>query len=123
MKTSTKYINCYLKDYYNNNKFNIDYLNEITDTLNEYLKPKLKQIIKMYDKSLGTYLSLWPKDKEHIALRVPGATRGHITVKDNIIIEFTFYDTAEDCYEGDYKSAINKYIGSKLIFITRLWDK
>ena len=91
------------------------YINEITDTLNEYLKPELKRMIDYYDKSVGTYLCTWPNDNNIICFRVPGATRGHIKLENNIIISFTFYDTSEECYEGNYVLSIDKFVGSKLI--------
>lgn len=90
------------------------YINEITDTLNEYLLPELQDMIKYYDKSVGTYLVI--HSNNIICFRVPGATRGHIELKNNIIKDFIFYDTSNECYIGDYKLSVDKYIGSKLLF-------
>ena len=91
------------------------YVNEITDTLNQYLTLELKDILNYFGKSVGTYLCTWPNDNNIICFRVPGATRGHIKLEDNIIISFTFYDTSEGCYEGNYISSVEKFVGSKLI--------
>lgn len=63
------------------------------------------------------------KDKEVFyayAIRVPGATRGHIlTDKDNIITEVALYEDTADCYSSELMLNLTeiskKYIGAKIV--------
>lgn len=88
-----------------------EYINEITDSLNEFLCDEHKDLIKYSGKNCGTYIQ--DSDNGYFAIRVPGATRGHIRVENNIITEIKFYEPTKRCYRDGYEEAIKKYIGYK----------
>lgn len=90
-----------------------EYINEITDKMNEYLVYGYKNAVDHFGKGVGAYLL--PCDDTYISFRVPGATRGHIEVKDGIIKKFEFYERAKDCFIEDIEAATQEYIGCKLI--------
>lgn len=77
-----------------------EYRNNFTKFLDEYRTPEILNLESPYRESMSTYL--WYPDivnkEEHIAFRLPGATRGHITVdKQYVIKDILFY--GETCFD------------------------
>lgn len=93
---------------------NNEYTNEITDKLNEYMNESYKDMVRTCGKNCGTYLVPY-LNEGYVSIRGPGATRGHIKIKDNIIRGFAFYKRAKDCYIEEVQDAVQEYIGCKLI--------
>lgn len=95
----------------------LEYFNNITEELNEYLLPQYNY----KSHSFYTYIGQWKQDNPYTwCIRFPGATRGHIKVDDNMIItEINLYDSAfQDgigCYKREAEQALTKHIGTKLI--------
>lgn len=91
--------------------------NEITRELDKYI------LYTNLPYCHGTYIMKWVYDNDHTwCIRFPGATRGCITVNDDMIIEDIklYDDTAFDlkgvaCYKKEAKDALVKFIGTKLI--------
>lgn len=95
-----------------------EYRNNFTKFLDEYRVPSILKLESPYKEMMSTYL--WYGDIEnnnyedgvkHIAFRLPGATRGHITVdKDNVITDILFY--GDTCFNTNnngiecYKPAV-----------------
>lgn len=99
-------------------KSSLGYVNDLTKEMDSYLKYK--------DNILCTYLydADKPTDKGYIAIRFPGATRGHIKVnKDNIIEEIKLYDdkyNLDKIYEFNVRDCFEKYIGMKLVLVNTI---
>lgn len=102
------------------------YYNNFTEELDKYNHVYEQFKDKEYAGCWRTYL--WEPDvknavqgKENlVAFRVPGATRGHVKVDDNLIIQdIVFYeDTCFShnigCYKESIKEVIPKFLGTKL---------
>lgn len=85
-----------------------DYENDLTKEMDKHLLKK--------HKDFKSYIC-----KGNMALRYPGATRGHIEIDDNmVIVDIVLYDTACDnivkCYKSTIREVIKKFIGAKIIF-------
>ncbi len=107
------------------------YYNSQTKFMDNYLTDELKKINEKWKFDVNC-TSLWYGDVFHskgarrIAMRVPGATRGHIEIdKNNIIIDVVFYEDVafvEDgrtnigCYNKDIIEASKNIIGQLLDF-------
>ena len=110
IKTTT----LFLKPYSLLEKWIGDFTNDIDNFLTDDYKKD--------DDSYKTYIMHTKSDKNILAIRFPGATRGHVSIDDNgIITSVVFYD--ETCfdifklYKKEVIEAINsKYIGTKIIF-------
>lgn len=100
-----------------------EFIGDITEFIDEYLEDSMKEYswLKTYILQPETYGS----DKLLCAIRLPGATRGHIEVdKNNIIKEIKFYEdscfgegkNSLSCYKKEVIKAVEKYIGQELIF-------
>lgn len=86
----TREIDGYLKDEYKNDKY---------DIFNTYI----------YDRSI---------DGINWAIRYPGATRGGISVNENMIItDIRLNIGLDSIYKSEVKGILNKYIGMKLVII------
>lgn len=108
-----------------------EYYNNLTEELDKYIKRTDKIDQDWYDFCIRTYLCLEdvpsnPTEDFHVAFRVPGATRGHISCdKDLIINDIVFYDTCwgkigiyqEDKKEEMTSTIKDKFIGTKLDII------
>lgn len=103
-----------------------NYYNNFTKELDKYNIIFNKYKDCEYNSCWRTYL--WDADVERavqgkktlIAFRVPGATRGHIEVDDNLIIkDIVFYEDVcfsnnLGCYVKNAKEIIPKFLGTKL---------
>lgn len=103
-----------------------EYRNNFTQFLDEYRTEDIMGMESPYKEMMSTYL--WYQDivnkNEHIAFRLPGATRGHITVdKQYVIKDILFYgDTCFNekhngikCYKLDVVAdATKKFRGTVL---------
>lgn len=108
-----------------------EYRNDFTRFLDEYRKDTIMKQEDWFKDCMSTYL--WYPDIEsekyengvkHIAFRLPGATRGHITVdKDYKILDIVFYKETcfghkvneVNCYKEEVVEDANKeYIGKVL---------
>lgn len=100
------------------------FFNNFTQELDKYNYVYDKFKDKEYGDCWKTYL--WEPDVKAvlqgkdtlIAFRAPGATRGHIEVDNNLIIQdIVFYDTSFGnfgCYKETVKEVIPKFLGTKL---------
>lgn len=91
-----------------------DFTCELTQEMDKHLKDGLNDI------RLGWCTYLYQVDlldnQGFIAIRFPGATRGHIEVDDNNkVIDVQIYDTAKDSYKDTVKQAVKKFIGYTLV--------
>lgn len=101
-----------------------EFYNSQTKLLDKYLHRKIRESV--YADWNRTYLWLPEVEKAvterqggTIAFRVPGATRGHITVdKDLVITDIEFYESTcfgrIGCYRHRVREAGQKLIGRKL---------
>lgn len=101
-----------------------NFFNNFTKELDKYNYVYDEFKDKDYGNCWRTYL--WEPDVKDaiqgkdrlIAFRVPGATRGHVKVDDNLIIQdIVFYDTSFSncgCYNESVKEVIPKFLGTKL---------
>lgn len=83
------------------------YKNQITVYLDEYLI-KCEGCVDFY----RNYIYDEPKDNKW-AIRVPGATRGHIEVEGGIIKEIELYED-RFCYSKEVYDNLNKFIGMEI---------
>lgn len=95
----------------------------IGDFINDLTKEMDNHLTEDNCKAFGTYIYDHQIHKNHWAIRYPGATRGHILVDDNNVIQdIKLYDTATDsiksvgCYKDSVKDAVKKFIGYKIVF-------
>ena len=105
-----------------------DLRNEFTADCDKYLLPQYKRMLEKGYKQTYFYdngrLVYHAEVKEHhMILRVPGATRGHVVIDNNVIKNIVFYpDTAYltgprcvGCYSEDVVNAIkDKWIGKEM---------
>lgn len=89
--------------------------NDLTREMDTYLIEKIKKL-----KHVGqTYLYDHPFGK-HWPIRFPGATRGHIEVDENDIIQdiklYTSGNT-DGIYNFNVRDCFEKYIGMKLVVL------
>ncbi len=90
-----------------------DYLNEITEKLDECLREDWKGT--MMD-TIGFCTYMLFRRHDGAAIRYPGATRGHVNFdKDHIITEVHLYADTAYIYKEDALEELKKFIGSKLI--------
>lgn len=108
-----------------------EYRNDFTKFLDKYRKDSIMNEEDWFRQCMSTYL--WYPDiindnyedgVKHIAFRLPGATRGHITVDKNyIILDIIFYKETcfghkvneVNCYKEEVVSeATKKFRGTKL---------
>ena len=88
-------------------KIRRDYKSEITDYLDKHL-------IKCYGCSdfYSNYIYSEPVNG-YWAIRVPGATRGHIKVEDGVVKEIKLYEDTF-CYGESVFDELNKFVGRKI---------
>lgn len=83
------------------------YRNEITDYLDKYLI-KCDGCIDLY----SNYI--FDEDVNgNWAIRVPGATRGHIKVENGVVEKIKLYEDSF-CYTRDVYDGLDKFIGMKI---------
>ena len=88
-------------------KIRMGYINDVTEYLDMYLI-KCENCISSYrnyifDEPVG---DTW-------AIRVPGATRGHIRVSDGKISEIKLYKDSF-CYTEDVYNDLDKFVGQEI---------
>lgn len=96
-------------------EFNGDWENDLTREMDKHLLPGCPEYFKTY---------LWHRfDPDGVAIRYPGATRGHIEFNEEMIItKIVLYDTAFDhkgvrCYEPTVEQAVQRFIGDKIVCV------
>lgn len=88
------------------------YVNDLTREMDKHVLPG-------YPDFFNTYI--WKDfEKDGVAIRYPGATRGHIEyTKDMVITGIHLYETATEscicCYKPSVHEAVKQFIGSKII--------
>lgn len=80
------------------------YINEVTHYLDKFLVFSSQQC--------SNYIYDSPANDRWL-IRVPGATRGNILVKDGLIKEITLYEDSF-CYRREVLDNINQFIGKKI---------
>lgn len=103
-----------------------EYCGEITEFIDKYIIGLSKSLNDKNKRIFRTYLCSISKNDGYkvVGFRFPGATRGHIKIdKDNIIEDIIFYsDTCfghgrlSPLYCEDIVEDIKQFIGQKLIF-------
>lgn len=83
------------------------YKNDITEYLDEYLI-KCEGCIDFY----SNYIYDEPINGNW-AIRVPGATRGHIKIEDGIIKEIKLYEDSF-CYKREVLNNLDQFIGKSI---------
>ena len=83
------------------------YINGVTKFLDEYL---IK--CENYSDFYYNYICDEPFNDDW-AIRVPGATRGHIKIKDGVITEIKLYEDSF-CYDEKVYDNLDKFIGMKI---------
>ena len=86
-----------------------EYVNDFTRELDKYTEGSIIDMFCNYiyrEPIRGTYV-----------FRYPGATRGNITVDENMIITgIRIYEDSMELYKNHPKDIFDKYIGLKLVF-------
>jgi hypothetical protein len=100
-------------------KMDDDLINDMTREMDEHLLDNYKEYNNYCG---GTYLWHTRSDKNHFAIRYPGATRGHIELDENDVIrDIKLYDTAHEhptrCYKLTVVPILLKYVGMKLVIV------
>lgn len=83
------------------------YKNQITDYLDDHLI-KCEGCVDFY----RNYIFDEPRDNKW-AIRVPGATRGHIEVENGKVKEIVLYEDSF-CYSQDVYNNLNIFIGMEI---------
>jgi len=92
-----------------------DYINDLTKEMDKHLLPGF--ILDEY--CMLTYL--WHEfEEDGVAIRYPGATRGHIEYdKDKVITDVVIYDDTGTgrmgCYKESVREAVKQFIGAKIV--------
>lgn len=94
-----------------NVKDKFGYKNEITRYLDNYLIDECDDF-----SSYCTYIYEKPRNN-FWAIRVPGATRGHVEVDSNIIKNIVLYED-NYCYRKEVFNNLNQFIGKEVDFST-----
>lgn len=88
-------------------KYSCAYVNDITRYLDRYLI-RCNDCLDLY----SNYIFNEPVNGNW-AIRVPGATRGHIKIEDGVVTEIKLYEDSF-CYKKDVFDDLKKFIGMKI---------
>jgi hypothetical protein len=97
----------------------LQWFNDLTDEMDKHLLPCWEESLKK-GYTFGTYIYEPTRRENGMAIRFPGATRGHIEIDKNMVItNIVLYDTAFEhgiaCYKKSVEEAVKKFIGAKII--------
>ena len=100
-------------------EYSDDYENDLTREMDNNLLDNWKEVLEE-GYTHGTYIYRGDIGRSNMAIRFPGATRGHIEVDENMIIQKIqlYEDTCfgfVGCYKPSVKEAIEKYVGAKIV--------